>query len=348
MEFTASQIAGFINGNIEGDANAKVNNLAKIEEGKSGDLSFLANPKYNAYLYETQASIVIINKDFQLENKVPATLIRVEDAYTAFATVLNAYQEAKAASKNGISDLAFVHPSATIGKNVYIGEFAFVGANAIVGDGTMIYPQSYLGDHVKVGSECLIHPSVKILDDCQIGNRCTFHSGVVIGSDGFGFAPQQEGDFKKVAQIGNVIIEDLVELGANTTIDRATMGSTIIRRGVKLDNLCQVAHNVEIGENTVMAAQSGIAGSTKVGKNCMFGGQVAVNGHIQIADGVKLAAQSGVAGSIRKENDIHMGSPSFDHKKAVHSYIYFKRLPDLAKKISILEKELKALKENIE
>ena len=236
--------------------------------------------------------------------------------------------------------------TAKIGKNVYIGEFVYVGANSVIGDDTSVYPQSYVGNNVRIGSECLIYPSVKILDDSRIGNRCTFHSGVVIGSDGFGFAPQQEGDFKKVAQIGNVIIEDLVELGANTTVDRATMGSTIIRRGVKLDNLCQVAHNVEIGENTVMAAQSGIAGSTKVGKNCMFGGQVAINGHIQIADGVKVAAQAGVSGSIRKENDVQMGSPSFDHKKAVHSYIYYKKLPELAKKIDQLEKEIKALKEN--
>lgn len=345
MEFSAIQIAGFINGKIEGDADAKVNNLAKIEKGKHGDLSFLANPKYNSYLYETQASIVIINEDFELEKKVSATLIRVKDAYTAFATVLNAYQEAKIAQKKGISSLSFVHPSAKIGENVYIGEFAYVGANAIIGDSTSIYPQSYVGENVKIGKDCLLHPSVKILDDCEVGNQCTFHSGVVIGSDGFGFAPQQEGDYKKVAQIGNVIIEDRVELGANTTVDRATMGSTIIRRGVKLDNLCQIAHNVEVGENTVMAAQSGVAGSTKVGKNCMFGGQVAVNGHIEIADGVKLAAKSGAAGSIRKENDVQMGVPSFDHKKAVHSYIYYKRLPELAKKIDVLEKELKALKE---
>lgn len=344
MEFTAEQIAGFIKGTVEGDKLAKVNTLAKIEEGKPGALSFLANPKYNSFIYSTESSIVIVNKDFKPEQAIKTTLVRVEDAYTAFAMVLNAYQEAKASKRRGISSLAFIDPTATIGENCYIGEFVYIGAGAKIGDNTSIYPQSYVGENVKIGNECLIYPSVKILDDSVIGNYCTFHSGVVIGSDGFGFAPQQEGDFKKVAQIGNVVIEDLVELGANTTIDRATMGSTILHRGVKLDNLCQIAHNVEVGENLVMAAQSGIAGSTKVGKNGMYGGQVAINGHIQIADGVKLAAKSGVSGSIRKENEVLMGIPAFEHKKAVQSFIYFKQLPELAKRISALEKELKALK----
>lgn len=344
MEFTAEQIAGFINGKIEGDSQVKVSSLAKIEEGKPGTLSFLANPKYSSFIYDTGSSIIIVNHDFVPEQKIESTLIRVDDAYSAFAIILNAYQEAKAARRKGISSLAFIDSSAKIGENCYIGEFAYIGPGSKIGDNTSIYPQSYVGENVKIGNDCLIYPSVKILDDCIIGNKCTFHSGVVIGSDGFGFAPQQDSDFKKVAQIGNVIIEDLVELGANTTVDRATMGSTIIRRGVKLDNLCQIAHNVDLGENAVMAAQSGIAGSTKVGKNCMFGGQVAINGHIQIANGVKIAAQSGVSGSIKKENEIYMGSPAFDHKKSVQSYIYFKQLPDLAKRISDLEKELKTLK----
>jgi UDP-3-O-[3-hydroxymyristoyl] glucosamine N-acyltransferase len=348
MEFTALQIAGFVGGEIEGDENATVNDLAKIEEGKPGALSFLANPKYNQYLYTTESSIVIINRDFELEADVNCTLIRVDDAYSAFATVLNAYQEAKAASKTGISAKAFIHPSAVIGENCYIGEFAVVNAGAVIGDNTKIYALSYIGENVKIGSDCLIHPSVKILDDCVVGNECTFHSGVVIGSDGFGFAPQQDSDFKKVAQIGNVIIEDRVELGANTTVDRATMGSTVIRRGVKLDNMVQVAHNVEIGENTVIAAQSAIAGSAKVGKNCMFGGQVAVNGHTTIANGVKLAAKTGVSGNIKKENDIQMGAPAFNHKKAVQSFIYYKKLPELAGKIYELEKQLEALKSAVE
>jgi UDP-3-O-[3-hydroxymyristoyl] glucosamine N-acyltransferase len=347
MEFTAEQIASFIGGKVEGNIEARVYTLAKIEEGKPGALSFLANPKYSSYIYETASSIVIVNNDFVSDRPIKATLVRVADAYSAFATILNAYQAAKAANRKGISSLAFVDSTATIGENCYIGEFAYIGPKAVIGNNTSIYPQSYVGENVKIGNDCLIYPSVKILDDSQIGNQCTFHSGVVIGSDGFGFAPQQDSDFKKVAQIGNVIIEDLVEIGSNSTIDRATMGSTIIRRGVKLDNLCQIAHNVDLGENAVMAAQSGIAGSTKVGKNCMFGGQVAINGHITLAEGTKVAAKSGVSGSIKKENEILMGNPAFDHKKNVQSFIYYKQLPELVKRLQTLEKEIKTLKEGL-
>ncbi len=342
MQFTAEQIAGFVQGKVEGNPATIVNQLSKIEEGKQGSLSFLANPKYNQFLYTTDSSIVIINENMVLEKPVNATLIRVKDAYSAFAMVLTAYQQAKEARRNGISEKAHIDSTAVIGKNCYIGEFVFIGSGAVIGDNTRIFPQAYIGENVKIGSNCLIHPAVKILDESIIGNHCTFHSGVVIGSDGFGFAPQQEGDFQKVPQIGNVIIEDWVELGANTTIDRATMGSTILRRGVKLDNLCQIAHNVEVGENTVMAAQTGVAGSTKIGKNCMFGGQVAINGHITIANGVKLAAKTGVANSIKKENDIQMGIPSFDNKKFVQSFVIFKQLPELAKKLHTLEKDFRS------
>ncbi len=325
MEFSASQIATFIGGEVIGNPAVTVNSLTKIEEGQPGGLSFLANPKYNHYLYDSNASIIIVGETLELERECKATLIKVSDPYASFASILSLYQETRQRKKIGVSSLAFIHETAKIGENVYIGEFVYIGENSKIGNNTKIYPQSYIGENVRVGNDCLIYPSVKILDDSIIGNECTFHSGVVIGSDGFGFAPQQDTDFKKVAQIGNVIIEDRVELGANTTVDRATMGSTIIRRGVKLDNLCQIAHNVDLGENTVMAAQSGIAGSTKVGKNCMFGGQVAINGHIIIAPEVKLAAKTGVAGSIKNTGEIHMGIPSFDHKEFVKSHIYFKK-----------------------
>lgn len=337
------QIATFLGGELVGNPMVTVNSLTKIEEGKPGGLSFLSNPKYSHYLYDSDASIIIVSKNFEPERQFKATLIKVDDPYASFATILNLYQETKQKKKIGISSLAFIHESAKIGENVFIGEFVYVGENAIIGNNSKIYPQSYIGENVKVGSDCLIYPSVKILDDSIIGNECTFHSGVVIGSDGFGFAPQQDTDFKKVAQIGNVIIEDRVELGANTTVDRATMGSTIIRRGVKLDNLCQIAHNVDLGENTVMAAQSGIAGSTKIGKNCMFGGQVAINGHITIAPEVKLAAKTGVAGAIKNVGEIQMGIPSFDHKDFIKSHVYFKKLPALVKRIEELENKIKNL-----
>ena len=344
MEFTATQIASWIKGEIIGDPETKVLTLSKIEEGKEGSLSFLSNPIYNNYLYTTEASVVIVNNTFVPEKEVKATLIKVEDSYAAFAQLLNAYSEAREMKRTGISEAAFVHETAKVGDNVYIGEFAFIGPDAVIGDDCKIFPQAYIGDNVKIGNDCRIHPGVKILFDCILGNECTVHAGVVIGADGFGFAPQSGDDYKKIAQIGNVIIEDRVEIGANTTIDRATMGSTIIRRGVKLDNLVQIAHNVEVGENTVIAAQSGIAGSSKIGKNCMFGGKVAIAGHIEIANGVKLAATAGVASSIKKENDVQMGTPSFAHKSFLQSYVFFRRLPNLAQRIGDLEKEMKDLK----
>jgi UDP-3-O-[3-hydroxymyristoyl] glucosamine N-acyltransferase len=344
MEFTAKQIASWIKGEIIGDPETKVLTLSKIEEGVEGSLSFLSNPIYNPYLYTTDASVVIVNNSFVPEKEVKTTMIKVEDSYAAFAQLLNAYSEAREMKRTGISDAAFIHESATIGENVYVGEFAYIGPDAVIGDDCKIFPQAYIGDNVKLGNECRIYPGVKVLFDCVIGNECTIHSGAVIGADGFGFAPQNGDDYKKIAQIGNVILEDRVEVGANTTIDRATMGSTVIRRGVKLDNLVQIAHNVEVGENTVIAAQTGISGSTKIGKNCMFGGQVGIAGHLEIADGVKLAATSGVASSIKTENDVQMGAPSFPHKSFLQSYVFFRKLPNLAQRISDLEKELKELK----
>jgi len=344
MEFTVKQIASWIKGEIVGDPETKVMTLSKIEEGEKGSLSFLSNPIYNHFIYETEASAVIVNKTFTPEKEVKPVLIKVEDSYAAFAQLLNAYSEAREMKQTGISSLAFVHEDAKIGENVYIGEFAYIGPDTIIDDNTRIYPQAFIGDNVKIGKDCRIFAGVKILFDSVIGNECTIHSGAVIGADGFGFAPQNNEDYKKIAQIGNVILEDRVEIGANTTVDRATMGSTIIRRGVKLDNLVQIAHNVEVGENTVIAAQTGISGSTKIGKNCMFGGQVGIAGHLEIADGVKLAATSGVASSIKTQNDVQMGAPSFAHKAFLQSYVFFRKLPSMAQRISDLEKELKELK----
>ena len=341
MEFTAEQIAHWLNGEVVGNPQAPVNTLSKIEEGKKGSLSFLANPAYNHYLYNTEASVVIVNKSFIPENEVKATMVKVDDAYDSFTTILQKYDEARQSLKQGISPAAHIDESATIGKDVYIGEFVYVGMDAIIGDGVRLYPQSYVGDSAKIGNNTYLLPGAKVLHECIVGNECTLHEGAIIGSDGFGFAPQQNDDFRKIPQIGNVILEDRVDIGTNTVVDRATMGSTIIRRGVKLDNLIQVAHNVEIGENTVIAAQTGISGSTKIGKNCMFGGKVAIAGHLEIADGVKLAAMSGVASSIKVENSVEMGSPSFGHRAYLQSYVHFRKLPDLTKRVSDLEKAIK-------
>ena len=344
MEFTAGQIASWIKGEVIGDPETKVLTLSKIEEGEEGSLSFLSNPIYNHYLYTTEASVVIVNSSLVVEKEVKATMIKVEDAYAAFALLLNAYSEAREMKRTGISPQAFVHETATLGENIYVGEFAYIGPDTVIGDDCKIFPQAYIGDNVKMGNNCRIYPGAKVMFDCVLGNDCTLHAGSVVGADGFGFAPQSGDDYQKIAQIGNVILEDRVEIGANTTVDRATMGSTIIRRGVKLDNLVQIAHNVEVGENTVVAAQTGVSGSTKIGKNCMFGGQVGIAGHLEIADGVKLAATSGVAASIKKENDVQMGAPSFAHKSFLQSYVYFRKLPKLSQKISDLEKEVKELK----
>ena len=340
MEFTAKQIAELINGKIEGNPEVTVNYVSKIEEGKPGTISFLANPKYTQFIYSTEASIILINNDLVLEKEVKPTLIRVENAYSAFAELLEAYNQIKL-NKSGISPTAFIDPDARIGDNVYIGEFAVISKNAVVGDYAKIYPQSYVGENVKVGKNTTLFAGVKLYSDSVVGNDCILHSGVVLGSDGFGFAPQEGGDYKKIAQIGNVVVEDKVEIGANTTIDRATMGSTIIRKGVKLDNLIQVAHNVEIGENTVISAQTGISGSTKIGRNCMIGGQVGIVNHLVIADEVKIAAQSGVGKNITKKGEIVQGSPAFDISTYRKSYVHFRNFHNIKSKIDELEKKIK-------
>jgi len=338
--FTAGQIAAFLNGTVQGDENTSVNRLSKIEEGTPGSLSFLANPKYTPYIYNTDASIVIVGKDFQPERPVKTTLVRVEDAYAAFARLLEMYNQYKN-SMTGISELAFIHPDAEIGQDVYIGEFAVISQGSKIGNGAKIFPQTFIGRDSKIGEQTTLFAGVKIYAGTEIGNRCTLHAGVVIGADGFGFAPQQEDEFKKVAQIGNVIIEDNVEIGANTTIDRATLGSTIIRKGVKLDNLIQVAHNVEIGENTVIAAQTGVSGSVKIGKNCLIGGQVGFAGHLRIGDNVKIGAQAGVASNI-KDNAMIIGSPAIEASLFRRSSVHFKNLQNIVSRIEALEKKLKS------
>jgi UDP-3-O-[3-hydroxymyristoyl] glucosamine N-acyltransferase len=301
------------------------------------------NPKYEHFIYTTRSSVVLVNKDFKPSEKVNTTLIRVPNAYEAFASLLTLVEQSKP-KKKGIHPTAVIEPSSGVGKDVYIGAYTYIGENCYVGDGCRIYPHVFIGDSSTIGKNCLINSGVKIYHECIIGNNCTFHSGTVIGSDGFGFAPQSEGEYKKIPQIGNVIIEDDVEIGANVTVDRATMGSTIIRKGVKLDNLIQIAHNVDVGENTVMAAQSGIAGSSKVGKNCMIGGQAAINGHIKLANGTKVGAQSGVLSDIKEENMVLLGTPAIDLKKFFKSSVVFKNLPDLKKIIDTLEKEIESLK----
>lgn len=345
MEFTAQQIAELLNGVVEGNPDVVVSDLSKIEEGRPNTLSFLANPKYTEYIYETNASIVIVSKDFEAERPVKdtLTLIRVDNAYESFAQVLDAYNQQKEAIA-GIDENASIHESSKLGDNCYVGPFATIGANCEIGNNVKIYSSASIGDNVKIGDNTVVHAGVKIFDRSDIGAHCIFHMNVVIGADGFGFAPNAANNYKKVAQIGNVIVEDNVEIGANTCIDRATLGSTIIRKGVKLDNLIQVAHNVEIGENTVIAAQTGIAGSAKIGKNCMIGGQVGIVGHIKIGDGVKIAAQSGIGNSI-EPGQMVQGSPAFGIGDYKRSYVGFRKLPELLEKIEALEKELEALRE---
>jgi UDP-3-O-[3-hydroxymyristoyl] glucosamine N-acyltransferase len=343
MEFSAKQIAQIIDGIVEGDENILVSNLSKIEEGTIGTLSFLANPAYTNYIYSTNASIVIVNKSFVLENPVKSscTLIRVENAYESFAKLLELYNQINT-EKEGVEQPSFVSSNATIGENCYVGAFAYIGQNVSIGNHVKIYPHVYIGDNCKIGNNTTLFSGVKIYHDCLIGKNCTIHASTVVGSDGFGFAPNNEGHvFTKVPQIGNVIIEDDVEIGSNSSIDRATLGSTILRKGVKLDNLVQIAHNVEIGENTVIAGLSGIAGSTKVGKNCMIAAQVGIVGHIKIADGVKIAGQAGVGSSIEKENEIVQGSPAFSLGEFRRSYVLFKNLPKLNDRIKDVENKLK-------
>jgi UDP-3-O-[3-hydroxymyristoyl] glucosamine N-acyltransferase len=344
MQFTALQIATLIKGRIEGNPDAKVNHVAKIEDAGENSLSFIANPKYEEYLYTTNASIIIVNDTLEVIEKIKPTLIRVKDAYSGFASLLEKYNEIiSRTGKNGIEQPSFVSKTASIGKNVYIGAFTYVGDNVLIGDNVKIYPGCYIGDNVVINEDSKVFAGVKIYDGCSIGSRVIIHSGSVIGGDGFGFAPQNDGSYKKVPQIGNVIIEDDVEIGANTTIDRATMGSTHIHKGVKLDNLIQIAHNVEIGNNTVIAAQTGVSGSTKLGKNCIVGGQVGIVGHIQIADGTRINAQSGLSKSVNDPNTALTGSPAYDYKSSLRSQAIFRNLPELQQRIYKLEEMVEQL-----
>ena len=343
MEFTAKQIAEFIGGKVEGDENASVNTFAKIEEGKKGAISFLSNPKYLHYIYDTESSIVLLNEDVQLEKPVKATLIRVKDAYESVAKLLQLYTSMQP-KKVGIDSLAFIHPSAKVGKDCYIGPFVAIGPDVVIGDGCVIHPHATIGEKASVGNNTEIYSNAVIYHHCKVGNNCVLHAGCVIGADGFGFAPNTEG-YDKIPQIGIVTIEDNVEIGANTCVDRSTMGSTVIRKGVKLDNLVQIAHNVEVGENTVMSAQVGVAGSTKIGSRCMFGGQVGLAGHISIGDKVFLGAQSGVPGNIKGDQTL-IGTPPMEPKAYFKSQAIFRRLPDMYKEINELKKQIEELKNN--
>lgn len=344
MEFSAQQIAAFLGGTVEGNPDVKVSNFSKIEEGKPGTLTFLANPKYEHHIYNTQASIVLVNNDFSPTEPIEATLVRVPNAYAALALLLNMVEQSKGA-KSGIDSTAFIAATAEVGENCYVGNFAYIGNHVKLGKNCQIYPYAYVGDHVTVGDNCILYPRVTVYHDCQIGNNCIFHAGSVIGADGFGFAPEGE-SYKKIPQLGNVIIEDDVEIGANTTIDRAVMDSTIIRQGVKLDNLVQIAHNVEVGAHTVMAAQVGIAGSVKVGRHCMFGGQVGLAGHIHIADHVTLGAQAGVISDV-KEPVTLLGAPAIQAKNFMRSSAIFNRLPDIYRTIGQLQREVEQLKKEL-
>ena len=345
MEFSAKQIATFIQGEIVGDENATVHTFAKIEEGIPGAISFLSNPKYTPYIYETQSSIVLVNKDFVPEQEVKATLIKVDNAYESLAKLLNLYEQSKP-KRVGIDSLAFVAETAKIGKDVYIAPFACIGEYAEVGDNTVIHPHVTIGSGAKVGNDCIIYANSTIYHDCRVGNHCILHSGCVIGADGFGFAPTSEG-YEKIPQIGITILEDHVEIGANSCVDRSTMGATRIHRGVKLDNLVQIAHNCEVGENTVMSAQVGVAGSTKIGQWCMFGGQVGIAGHAVIGDRVLSGAQAGIAGSIRKGNVTVQGSPAVDAKVFARASVVYKNLPEMYRDFNRMKEEIEELKKKL-
>jgi len=343
MQFTASQLAALINGKIEGDDNTFVSSFGKIENATNGQLAFLANPKYEEHLYTTNASIIIINDVQEIKESICATLIRVPDAYSAFATILATYKKMITEQLHGIQQPVFISTSAKIGENVYIGAFSYIGENVVIGDNVKIFPQVFLGDNAMIDEGTILYPGVKIYHECKIGKRVTVHANTIIGSDGFGFAPQKDGTFKKVPQIGNVVIEDDVEVGANATIDRATLGSTLIKTGAKLDNLIQIAHNVEVGNHTVIAAQAGISGSTKIGNNVMIGGQAGLVGHIQIADGVKIGAQSGVSKSIKVADSIVVGSPAIEYISSLRGLAIIPNLPELKKRIMELEQMVQQL-----
>lgn len=338
MKFTAEQIAGILEGEVVGNPNAEVYKLAKIEEGTIGSLTFLANPKYQNFIYTTQASITIVNQSFEPEQPVTTTLIKVEDAYKSFSKLLEYYNQVKL-MKSGIEQPSVISENVSYGDNLYLGSFSYVGKNVKIGNNVKIYPNTFIGDNVIIGDNCVFFAGVRIYSETEIGNNCTIHSGTIIGSDGFGFAPSEDGTYSKIPQIGNVILEDNVEVGSCTTIDRATLGSTIIRKGVKLDNQIQIAHNVEIGENTVIASQTGIAGSTKIGKNCMIGGQVGVVGHITIGDNVRIQAQSGIGKNV-KDGETIQGSPAYNYGDWNKSYVHFRNLPKIVSDIDEIKRKL--------
>lgn len=344
MQFTAQQIATLIQGRLEGNPDIKVSDVAKIEEAQEGSLCFLSNPKYEEFLYTSKASVVIVNDTLELTRPVTPTLIRVKDAYSGFAYLLEKYNEMKSgAAKTGIEQPSYISATASIAKDVYVGAFSYIGENAVIASGVKIYPGCYIGNNVTIGKDSVIYSGVKIYGECHLGEKVVLHAGSVIGGDGFGFAPQSDHTYKKIPQMGNVIIEDDVEIGANTTVDRATMGSTIIRKGVKLDNLIMIAHNVEIGEHTVIAAQTGVSGSTKVGKNCIIGGQVGIVGHIHIADGTKINAQSGLSKSVTTEGTTVNSTPAFDYKSSLKSQAIFRNLPELQQRLLKLEETVQEL-----
>ena len=343
MQFSAAQIAMMIGAETEGDASVAVSSFGKIEEAQEGQLTFLANPKYEEYLYTTRASLIIVNNNQELKEPVAATLLRVPDAYSAFAALLRKYQEIMTQQLTGRQEPSYVAASAKIGEGVFIGAFAYVGENVRIGNNVKLFPGVYIGNNVSISDNTILYPAVKIYNDCIIGKNVTIHAGAVIGGDGFGFAPQPDGTYKKIPQIGNVVIEDYVEIGANAAIDRATIGSTIIHKGAKLDNLIQIAHNVEIGSNTVIAAQAGVSGSTKIGSNVMVGGQAGIVGHLHIADGAKINAQSGVSKSIKIPNVAVTGSPAYDYTSALRSQAVTRNLPDMEKRIAELEKLVQQL-----
>ncbi|MGV7106051.1 UDP-3-O-(3-hydroxymyristoyl)glucosamine N-acyltransferase [Flavobacterium sp. U410] len=336
MKFTAEQIAGILEGEVVGNPSAEVYKLAKIEEGSEGSLTFLANPKYINHIYTTEATITIVNKSFEPEQEIKTTLIKVEDAYKSFSTLLEYYNQVKL-MKSGIEQPSVLSEGVTYGEDLYLGSFSYIGKNVKIGNNVKIYPNSFVGDNVTIGDNCILFAGVRVYSETVIGNHCTLHSGTIIGSDGFGFAPQEDGTYKKVPQIGNVIIEDYVEIGSCTTIDRATLGSTVIRKGVKLDNQIQIAHNVEIGENTVIASQTGVAGSTKIGKNCQIGGQVGIVGHLIIGDNVRIQAQSGIGKNL-KNNEVVQGSPAFGYTDFAKSFVHFKNLPKIVADLDQLKK----------
>ena len=343
MQFTAAQIAVLVNGKVDGNADIAVDSFGKIEEAQQGQLAFLANPKYDDFLYTTKASIIIVNDTQEFKQPITATLIKVPDAYSAFATLLDKYQQIQQQQLTGIQQPVYIDATAKIGENVFIGAFAYIGKNVVIGDGTKIYPSTFIGDNVTIAQHTILHPGVKIYHDCIIGSNVTIHAGSVIGADGFGFAPQADGSLKKVPQIGNVLIEDNVEIGSNTCIDRATIGSTIIKSGAKLDNLLQIAHNVEVGNNTVIAAQTGVSGSTKIGNNVMIGGQAGLAGHLIIGNGAKINAQTGVGKAVKPGTSV-TGTPFDEFSKYMRNQAFVRSLPQMEKRLKELEALVKELR----